>query len=163
MKNLFLILPLLIILTSCHQSNSPNFFLTEEEEIVIPPKIEIEIDSLPDFKPPVYTPIQPDPNIILVKATAYCPCEKCCGKWADGFTTTGKNAYTPGVAADLNLVPIGTKLKIPGIGALTVDDTGRDMREAAKEGLHHIDVRFLTHQEALEFGIQWFYAEILPP
>jgi 3D (Asp-Asp-Asp) domain-containing protein len=101
-------------------------------------------------------------RIVEMKVTAYCTCEKCCGKNACGLTSTGKDATkTIGVAADPKLLPYGTKLRIPGIGECTVDDTGGAMRKDAKKGIYHIDVRFSTHQEALNFGVKHLKVEII--
>ena len=99
-------------------------------------------------------------RIIRMKVTAYCPCKKCCGKFANGKTATGKNAYLPGVAADPKLLPYGTKLEIPGVGIRIVDDTGGAMRAAGKKGIYHIDVRMETHQEAKKFGVKWLNVKV---
>ena len=97
-----------------------------------------------------------------MKVTAYCPCKKCCGNCADGKTSTGRNAWkTLGVAADPKLLSYGTKLDIPGVGIRKVDDTGGAMRQSAKNGIYHIDVRFHSHQEALNFGVRQLDVEIL--
>jgi len=103
-----------------------------------------------------YSPIK------RMKVTAYCPCENCCGKYADGLTAIGRNAKTTlGVAADPKLLSYGTKLNIPGIGVREVDDTGGAMRQSAKKGIYHIDVRFHNHQEALDFGVKWLDVKVL--
>ena len=48
--------------------------------------------------------------------TAYCSCEKCCGK-SDGITASGTIA-TPGrtVAVDTTNIPYGTTVEIDGFG-----------------------------------------------
>ncbi len=99
---------------------------------------------------------------ILMKLTAYCPCEKCCGDDANGKTSIGRDAWkTYGVAADPKLLPYGTRLDIPGIGIRIVDDTGGAMRQSAKKGIWHIDIRFHTHKEADEFGVKEELVRIL--
>lgn len=101
-------------------------------------------------------------RIKQIKVTGYCPCKKCCGKWADGKTSTGKDAWrTVGVAADPKLLPYGTRLVIPGIGIRKVDDTGGAMRQSAKKGIYHIDVRFHSHEAAKRFGVKWLNLKIL--
>ena len=76
-----------------------------------------------------------DPKIKRMLVTAYCPCGKCCGKYADGKTSIGRNARKIlGVAADPNVLAYGTKLKIPGVGTREVDDTGGAMRQSTKKG-----------------------------
>ena len=99
---------------------------------------------------------------IRMKVTAYYPGKECCGKFADGKTATGRDAWeTFGVAADPKLLPYGTKLKIPGIGIRVVDDTGGAMRKSAKQGVYHIDVRFHNYKEAKKFGVKWLDVKIL--
>jgi 3D (Asp-Asp-Asp) domain-containing protein len=92
--------------------------------------------------------------VIKVLATAYCPCKKCCGKWADGKTSTNRNAYLPGVAVDPKWIPLGAKLSIPEYNKgewVIADDIGGAIKKK-KNKPHRIDVRFKTHQEALEWG-----------
>ena len=97
------------------------------------------------------------------KLTAYCPCEKCCGIWAQNRptdeagneiirTASGKIAeqgYT--VAADKAKLPFGTKLMIDG-HEYEVQDVGGAIKD------NRIDVYFESHEEALAFGVQ--YAEV---
>ena len=85
----------------------------------------------------------------IVRVTAYCPCEKCCGKWADGITASG-HKIKPGdkfCAAPRN-IPFGTMLDIPEYGVVPVLDRGG----AIVEG--RLDVFFPTHQEALNWGVK---------
>lgn len=93
-------------------------------------------------------------NKITVTATAYCPCEKCCGK-TDGITATGTKA-TAGrtIAVDPNVIPYGTELIING-NTYVAEDCG-----GAIKG-NDIDVFFNTHEEALNFGRQELTAYIL--
>ena len=88
---------------------------------------------------------------ITAKITAYCPCEKCCGEYSDGVTSTGPDAYTRGCAVDPRRIPYGSIIQIDGYGTVTADDTGGAMRNS---DIYHIDVRFATHQEALNFGVK---------
>lgn len=103
----------------------------------------------------VCNPIEePEPTAnyteIKVIATAYCPCEKCCGK-NDGITATGVRARANHtVAADPNILPYGTEI-LCGMGEFVVEDTG-----AALKGEPKVDFFFETHQEAVEFGVQEF-------
>ena len=90
---------------------------------------------------------------VSATVTAYCPCERCCGKYADGITATGRDAFkTRGVAVDGTLIKKGSKVTIPGVGTYLADDVGGAMRQFAKKGLYHIDLRFPTHEEALQWG-----------
>jgi 3D (Asp-Asp-Asp) domain-containing protein len=83
---------------------------------------------------------------VLMNVSAYCPCEKCCGEWSDGITSTGKDAYTKGVAVDPKVIPLGTKIEIPDYGVVYADDVGGSIKG------NKLDVRFKTHQEALNWG-----------
>jgi len=101
-------------------------------------------------------------RVIRMMVTAYCPCRICCGKDADGKTSTGKDAFkTLGVAAEPKLLPYGTKLEIPGVGVRVVDDTGGAMRQDAEKGIYHIDLRFPNHKEARKFGVRWLDVKII--
>lgn len=81
------------------------------------------------------------------RATAYCPCLKCCGK-TDGITATGTQA-TQGrtIAVDPDVIPYGTTVYIDGVPYVAEDCGG-----AIKE--NRIDVFFYSHADALEFGVQ---------
>jgi len=103
-------------------------------------------------------------KVIRMKVTGYCPCKNCCSQYSDGKTSTGKDAWkTDGVAADPKILPYHTKLVIPGVGIREVDDTGGGMRQSAKKGIWHIDVRFPRHEEAKKFGVRWLNVAILSP
>ena len=83
------------------------------------------------------------------KLTAYCECEKCCGKWANDNKTASGTAPTEGRTIASNEFPFGTKLNILG-NTYIVEDRG-------VEGMH-IDVYFESHEEARIFGVK--YAEV---
>lgn len=80
--------------------------------------------------------------------TAYCPCEKCCGAYANGYTATGAKA-TQGVtiAADPDVLPMGTELEMDG-HTYTVQDTG-----GAIAG-NRLDLYFESHEDALQWGVR---------
>ncbi len=80
--------------------------------------------------------------------TAYCPCEKCCGAYANGYTATGEKA-TQGVtvAADPDVLPMGTEIQIDG-HTYTVQDTG-----GAIAG-NRLDLYFDSHDDALQWGVR---------
>ena len=87
-------------------------------------------------------------NLGKFKLTAYCSCEKCCGK-SDGITSTGTKA-TQGrtIAVDTDVIPYGSKVKINGKEYIAEDCGG-----AIKS--NHIDVFFNNHEDALDFGVQY--------
>ena len=108
----------------------------------------------------------PEPKYITVVATAYCKCQKCCGKYAlnrpvdeNGkeivYTALGaiaKSKHT--IATDPTVIPWGTRLKIGEI-IYTAEDSGKSIKG------NKIDIYFDTHRETEEFGIRTLTAEIL--
>ena len=99
---------------------------------------------------PVSTPA-PTPDPVIFKVTAYCPCEKCCGEWADGVTASG-HKIQPGdkfVAAPKSLFEFGDMVSIDGYGTVPVLDRGGAIKR------NRIDVFFPTHQKALEWGVRY--------
>lgn len=93
-------------------------------------------------------------------ATAYCPCEKCCGVWATKrpldengnpivYGATGiVLRQGVSVAADTSTYPMGTQLEIEGMGIYTVQDRGGSIKG------NRIDIYFDNHDEAVVFGVQ---------
>ena len=83
-----------------------------------------------------------------VTVTAYCPCEKCCGEYANGYTATGEKA-TQGVtiATDPDVIPMGTEVEIDGHIYIAQDVGG------AISG-NRIDLYFDSHEDALQWGVQ---------
>lgn len=80
--------------------------------------------------------------------TAYCACVKCCGK-TDGITATGTKA-TDGrtIAVDPSVIPYGSKVSING-NIYVAEDCGGAVNN------NHIDIYFDSHDEALQFGVQY--------
>ena len=80
--------------------------------------------------------------------TAYCPCEKCCGK-SDGITASGIKAVEGvTVAADPDVFPYGTVLFIEGIGERIVQDCGGDI------GPRRLDIFYNDHNVAYQYGTE---------
>nr|DAH59157.1 MAG TPA: lytic transglycosylase [Caudoviricetes sp.] len=80
--------------------------------------------------------------------TAYCHCEKCCGK-SDGVTATGREAkqgHT--VAVDPSVIPYGSIIYIDDVGDYIAEDCGGKIKG------NRIDIYFDSHKDALEFGKQ---------
>jgi len=94
--------------------------------------------------------------------TAYCPCRRCCGKWAgDGMTASGMPiTYNGGrfVAADTRVLPFFTRVRVPGYAngqPVPVIDRGGKVRGRC------IDVFFPTHRQAQRWGKKKLVIEIL--
>ena len=133
-------------------SKTPEF----EKAEAAPAKTEIA-------KPNVRVASASSPQVVKMKVTAYCLCGECCGQWSGGNRTSigDKANIYDGVAADPKTLPYRTKLNIPGVGIKEVDDTGGGMRQSAKQGICHIDVRMSSHSEARKWGVRWLEVEVL--
>ena len=83
------------------------------------------------------------------KLTAYCSCSKCCGKWANGITASGKTARANHtIAADTSVLPFGTEVYIDG-QKYVVEDRG-----GAIKG-NRIDIYYGSHSEAYNHGVKY--------
>ena len=83
---------------------------------------------------------------LVMEATAYDPGPKSCGKWASGYTATGAKAEKGIVAVDDRVIPMGTRMYIPGYGFALAADRG-----GAIKGMR-IDLCYPTYAEAIQFG-----------
>lgn len=109
----------------------------------------------------IETTTEPPTKTMTVVATAYCPCKKCCGKYAENrpdgvvYTASGAKAKSKHtIAVDKNIIPFGTTVIING-NEYVAEDTG-----GAIKG-NRIDIYFDSHEEALEFGRQTIEIEVL--
>lgn len=96
----------------------------------------------------VDTPNGPLPYIDVIEmvATGYDPGPASTGIWADGLTYTGLKAQRGVAAVDPTVIPLGTRLYIPGYGEAIAADIG-----AAIKG-NRIDLCFDTYEEAIQWG-----------
>ena len=100
--------------------------------------------------------VEPEPVIVETvpekeslgefEITAYCPCETCCGAWADGIAYTGGLA-TEGqtIAVDPAVIPLGSVVEIGGHHYIAEDIGG------AIDG-NKLDIYCSSHSEALKRG-----------
>lgn len=118
----------------------------------------------PKPKPkPNLKPLLKTINLGEFKLTAYCPCAECCGIWAmnrprdeygnEIIIGSSGERLTAGisVAVDTNVIPHGSKIMINGHNYIA-HDTGGSVKG------NHIDIYFDSHEEAMNFGLQ--YAEV---
>lgn len=97
---------------------------------------------------------------VRMRVTAYCPCQKCCGKYSDGITACG-HKIRPGdafVAADKQY-SFGTEMLIPGYKngqPVKVLDRGGAIRG------DRLDVFFHSHEEALKWGVKHLDVKVHP-
>jgi len=117
-----------------------------------------QVDPQPSVEPAVEVRTLmdlPTPERETWNVSAYCPCAKCCGKWAK----LGVNAKGQRVTADQQVIrpgqrfiaappeiPFGTVIDVPGYGRVEVRDRGGVIKGK------RLDCFFPTHQEALVFG-----------
>lgn len=90
------------------------------------------------------------PEVVRVRVSAYCPCQKCCGRFADGITASG-HVLKEGelIVAAPPEIPFGATVMVPGYGRATVEDRGG----AIKDGC--LDVFFWNHIDAIKWGVQY--------
>ncbi len=97
---------------------------------------------------------------VLMRVTAYCPCEKCCGEYSAGITACG-HTIRPGdafVAADKQY-PLGTEMLIPGY------KNRQPVKVLDRGGAIHgdrLDVFFHSHEEALKWGVKYLDVKVHP-
>ncbi len=120
---------------------------------VIEPTVEVKpIEPLKQVEPPKpheVTEESDTQHLGEFKLTAYCACEKCCGKWANSLTATGTiPAQGRTIAVDPKVIPYGTRVVINGHTYVAEDCGG------AIKG-NRIDIFFDNHAEALQFGVRY--------
>lgn len=103
-------------------------------------------------------------NSVSVKATAYSAGYASTGKnpgdYGFGVTATGTRAKRTvdgysSIAVDPRVIPLGTKLYIPGYGSAIAEDVGSGIKG------NKIDVYFDSESQALNWGEKWLTVYIL--
>ena len=99
-----------------------------------------------------------EPELISLgefKVTAYCSCEKCCGRWAKNrpngivYGASGEQLIpNVSIATDPSVIPYGTTVVINGNEYVSHDCGG-----AIKE--NRIDIYMESHEQALEWGVKY--------
>ena len=166
MKKLNLLLIIILTIATLFGCGANETVQAIDETVVIEENVVVETEEVPDSTDQA-EPTEPETtqlteqkievesNLVYIgrfKLTAYCPCSKCCGKWAGGITSTGvmaKANHT--IAVDPNVISYGSKVVVNG-HTYTAEDCG-----GAING-NRIDIYFNTHSEALKFGAQ--YADV---
>lgn len=148
-------LALLLLLTQC----SP---ISNDVEVVEPVKdIQLASRSMSTTTTTTTTPeLVTEKHVFRV--TAYCCCEKCCGKWANNrpIDSNGNpivigssgNILIPMVSVASPL-PFGTWIELDTIGTVVVHDRTAEWL-VKKHGQYIIDLYMNDHQKALEFGVK---------
>lgn len=120
------------------QTSLNNIFLRVKEDdkkIISSADVINNIESIPDST-----------VIKIYETSAYCGCEKCCGK-TNKITANGEVAVEGVTVATDKTIPFGTKIVIDG-KTYTVQDRG-----GAITG-NRIDIYFDSHEKALQYGRQ---------
>lgn len=107
------------------------------EEISTVNQIINDLDKSPKFK-----------SIGEYTITAYTAGKESCGKFADGFTATGKEANYKHriIASDWDVLPVGSCVYIETLGWYTVQDCGSAIKGK------RIDVLMNDVETAMDFG-----------
>ncbi len=92
---------------------------------------------------------------LLILSSAYDPGPGSCPGTADGRTCNGKRAGYGIIAVDPKVIPLGTKLFVPGYGYGIAADVG-----GAIKG-NRIDLGFNSRSGALAWGKKWVRAQVL--
>ena len=148
---LFAVAALLAIALSCETTRTLHNYYHSTEFSPPEPVAEVAPMEAPahrSFHLPsseVGASISSAPAFIFMDVSAYCPCELCCGKWADGSTASGKPAIGRICAAPPEY-PFGTVLHVEGMGEYVVQDRG-----GAIKG-NKLDLLMGSHEDALRFG-----------
>lgn len=148
-KLLFIVTVLLLTVATVIPTSS-----TDMVDVTEPVSVTETTTVVETTTEPIETTTEPQTKTMLVVATAYCSCTKCCGK-SDGITASGKKAKANHtIAVDKNVIPLGTKVLING-KQYVAEDTG-----SAIIG-NRIDIYFDSHEQALEWGRQQIEIEVL--
>lgn len=146
-KKLFLIAILTILVFG--MGLTLGFAFAEQPETTVAEEVPSETKTVIEL--PTQSEKKENERIALgsFEVTAYCPCVKCCGQWADGITYTGTKA-TEGrtIAVDPDVIPLGSKVEIDGVTYIAEDIGG------AVDG-NRLDLYFNSHDEALSWGRQY--------
>lgn len=129
---LMILLFILWIIVSCSYTpeEEPNE-ITEIQTVVLP-------------KPDIAEP-EPEPNVMEVTATAYCPCKECSDEWGNKTSTGAIAKAGRTIAVDPKVIPYGTEVIIDG-NTYVAEDTGGDIKG------NMIDIYFDTHEETILWG-----------
>jgi peptidoglycan DL-endopeptidase CwlO len=91
-------------------------------------------------------PVEPAPTVVVDDFGARTLTVSSTGYTLEGRTTTGVPTAPGVVAVDPSVIPLGTRITIPGYGTGIAADTGGSVQGSV------IDLWFPTHEEALAWG-----------
>ena len=106
---------------------------------------------------------------IEFRVTAYCPCEKCCGRWAlnrpkdENGNPIVIGAWNKELTTNYSVaspLPFGTKIDLGELGVVEVQDRTADW-VVDKFGENIIDIYMTNHDEARQFGLQYIEGTLI--
>jgi 3D (Asp-Asp-Asp) domain-containing protein len=106
---------------------------------------------------------------VTFRVTAYCSCEKCCGRWAlnrpkdengkDIVYGASGEVLRAGISCASPL-PFGTTVELDGYGTVVVEDRTAGW-VVDKHGNYIVDIYFDNHETAWNFGCRYLEGVIL--
>ena len=150
---------LLLILTGCVNEEVKSIETTVEQEV------EEAVETAETVKT-VKNEVDTEVNEVVecvFRVTAYCSCEKCCGKWAKNRPTDefGNEIVYGALGTPLTShysaaspMAFGTKVDLGELGIVEVQDRTSD-RIVEEYGEYVLDIYINDHDEALAFGVQY--------
>jgi 3D (Asp-Asp-Asp) domain-containing protein len=95
---------------------------------------------------------------VRMRVTAYCPCERCCGRYSNGQTACGyKIRPTDAFIAADKKYSFGTEMLVPGY------NNAEPVKVLDRGGAIHgnrLDVFFASHNEALKWGVRYLDVKV---
>lgn len=169
MKKLMAIAPMVFLLASCgrNTTTTPIVEDVQQPQVIIVEEIveQVELEPIVEVEPePTTEPSETvEPTTVTYRVTAYCPCEKCCGKWGKNRPLDENGEPIVIGAWGVRLVDrysvaspmaFGTTVELAGIGVVEVQDrTAKWIVD--KYGENIIDLYMTDHEEARRFGVQY--------
>lgn len=114
-----------------------------------------------------------DSQTRIFRVTAYCACEKCCGRWATVLVSSGKRCTASGyclkadgsdafrICAAGPELRFGTKIEIENLGRVVVEDRGGAITGNRLDIYTGHDPG--AHRRAIEFGVKYLQGRIVEP
>lgn len=156
------------LVVACVLSACPSA-LPIEEELNVPCKIEVLEVVLPELEPIQLSEPEPEPEALYedlgtYRITAYCACEKCCGKWAlnrpNGIVYGAEGTELVAGISCASPLPFGTILEIEDLGQYVVQDRIAQW-VLDKYGDNCIDIYCANHEDISTIGMQYLNVKVV--
>lgn len=136
---------------------------------VEPTVISVTQDTQPVEVEQTEPVVEPEPEKITFRVTAYCSCYECCGKWALNRPKDENGHEIVTGASGKRLIanyscastyPFGTKIEVDGLGTFEVQDRLAQW-VVDKYGENLIDIYVDNHQDIQRIGRQFLEGVIV--